>query len=236
MNTPNGNDKFKACRGILFDFGGTLDTDGDHWLDRFYDLYETVGIDVPKVDIKRVFYYADEALYGDPQVFELGLRPLMRLHVKLQFEALDMENEEWEEKLVDGFCSRTEYFLQRNVSLLARLRERFRLGVVSNFYGNVAALCSEAGISRFFDVIVDSARVGTSKPDPAIFRMALEALGLEPEETIFVGDSRERDMMPAGKAGMKTVWMKGPNPRIPQDAGPVDGCITNLTELGTMLL
>lgn len=236
MGIPTDNDKFRACRGLLLDFGGTLDTDGDHWLDRFYDLYESAGIDVPRPDIKRVFYYADDTLYGDPQVFSLGLRPLMRRHVKLQFEALDMKNAAWEEHLIDGFCSRTEFFLHRNVSLLDRLKDRYRLGVVSNFYGNVAALCEEAGIARFFDVILDSARVGRMKPDPAIFHMAVEALRVEPEETIFVGDSYERDMMPARKAGMKTVWMKGPNPRIPHNPEPVDCCITSLGELGTLLL
>jgi len=107
--------------------------------------------------------------------------------------------------------------------------------VVSNFYGNVAVLCQEAGLAPWLDVILDSTRVGVGKPDPGIFRMALDGLGLEPAEAIFVGDSYERDMMPARKMGMKTIWMKGPRPRIPRDAEPVDGCIANLTDLELLL-
>jgi putative hydrolase of the HAD superfamily len=61
--------------------------------------------------------------------------------------------------------------------------------------------------------------------------MALEKLGMPPQETIFVGDSYERDMMPARELGMKTIWMKGPNPRLPERAGPVDGVISTLPQL-----
>lgn len=228
-------DPLKTCKGILLDFGGTLDSDGEHWLDRFYDLYKEVDLDVPQHEIKRVFYRADALCCADPCVSHLGLRPLMQHHVRLQFEGLGLEGQAREERLVDGFCSRTESFLVRNASLLGRLRRNYRLGVVSNFYGNVAVLCQEAGLAPWLDVIVDSTRVGMSKPDPEIFRMALDELGLEPGHTIFVGDSYERDMMPARRMGMKTIWMKGPNPRIPHDAEPVDCCISNLTHLELLL-
>lgn len=228
-------DQFKPCKGLLLDFGGTLDSDGEHWLDRFYDLYKKAGIDVPRHEIKRVFYHADALCYADPCISRLGLRPLMHHHVRLQLEELGLLAPTREDRLVEGFCSRTESFLVRNASLLGRLRGRFHLGVVSNFYGNVAILCEEAGLARWLDVIVDSTRVGMSKPDPGIFRMALDELGLEPGETIFVGDSYERDMMPARRMGMKTIWLKGPNPRIPQDAEPVDFCISNLTDLELLL-
>ncbi len=228
-------DEFKGCKGILLDFGGTLDSDGEHWLDRFYDLYEKEGVDVSREEIKRVFYRADALCCGDPFVSGLGLRALMRHHVRLQLEELGRSVPAWEEPLVEGFCSRTESFLRRNALLLARLRERFLLGVVSNFYGNVAVLCQEAGLSPWLDVILDSTRVGVCKPDPGIFRMALDGLGLEPAEAVFVGDSYERDMMPARKMGMRTIWMKGPRPRILRDAEPVDGCISNLTDLELLL-
>lgn len=235
MSRPADLDRFKASRGILLDFGGTLDSDGEHWLDRFYDLYERAGIGVPRPEIKRVFYHADGLCYGDSTVFGLGLRPLMRRHVRLQLAELGLDAPEKQEQLVEGFCSKTEFFLSRNASLLTRLARRYRLGVVSNFYGNVATLCREAGLAESLDVILDSAQIGVSKPDPAIFRMALARLELEPDEAIFVGDSYERDMMPARRVGMKTLWLKGPNARFPQDPEPVDSCISNLTELESLL-
>jgi putative hydrolase of the HAD superfamily len=84
-------------------------------------------------------------------------------------------------------------------------------------------------------VILDSAQIGVSKPDLGIFRTALERLQLDPEQVIFVGDSYERDMIPAREVGMKTIWLKGPNPRIPANAGSVDASISSLSELEVLI-
>lgn len=220
-----------GCSGILFDFGGTLDSDGDHWLDRFYDLYETVGLRVSQAAIKEAFYQADRSCCDDPQVNDWGLRHLMAHHVRLQFSALDLAMPAAEADLVDRFCTRMEGCLQHNRKLLERLARRYRLGVVSNFYGNVAALCREANLSDLFRVILDSVRIGFGKPDPRIFQMALAQMELPVDRVAFVGDSYDRDMIPAGVLGLRTIWLKGPKPRIPDGAPPVDGVITKLSEL-----
>ena len=227
---------FTDCKAILLDFGGTLDSDGEHWLDRFYELYEMAGLDVPRDEIKRVFYLADEMCCMDPEVDFLGLRPLMRHHVQLQFSALQLNRCAQQEKMVDTFCAKTERVLQRNALLLSRLKPRYRLGVVSNFYGNVTVLCEEAGLTPLLGVILDSTRIGVGKPDPRIFELALRELRANPEEAVFVGDSYERDMMPARRLGMKTIWMKGPHPRLPEDPEPVDAVISSLAELESLLL
>lgn len=106
---------------------------------------------------------------------------------------------------------------------------------MSNFYGNVACLCREAGLDESLDVILDSNRIGMSKPDAEIFRIALSRLSLPPERVVFVGDSYERDMIPSRELGMKTIWLKGPNPRVPEGAGPVDAWIGSLPELEVLL-
>ena len=134
-----------------------------------------------------------------------------------------------------AFCADTEKILERNAGILEHLREHYKLGVVSNFYGNVPALCEEAGLTPYLEIILDSTRLGIGKPNPDIFLTALEALRLPAEEVVFVGDSYERDMIPAQKIGMKTIWMKGPNPRMRHDAAPVDACITSLAELRALL-
>jgi putative hydrolase of the HAD superfamily len=228
-------ERFRGSKAILFDFGGTLDSDGEHWLDRFYALYEDAGLDLPPSEIKRAFYDADAICCRDPKVTSFGLRPLMKYLVHLQFEILDLENDAKEEELVEAFCSKSERFLRRNALFLSRVRRCYRLGLVSNFYGNVATLCEEAGLAESLDMILDSARIGMSKPDPEFFRMALAKLGMRPQQVIFVGDSYERDMMPARDVGMKTLWLKGPQPRIPSNAGPVDGWISSLSELEVLI-
>lgn len=231
----NGSD-FSGCKAILFDFGGTLDSDGEHWLDRFYELYEKVGISVPRERIKQVFYQADARCCDDPQVNGMGLRPLMRHHVRLQFAELDLNDRAKEERMVDEFCTKTEACLERNQRLLARLHGLYRMAVVSNFYGNVATLCDEAGLSQYLTAVLDSTQLGLAKPDPEIFRAALRKLDAEAEKCVFVGDSYERDMLPARRLGMKTIWIKGPNPRLPAEPEPVDHTISSLAELGALLL
>ena len=227
--------RFRGCEAILFDFGGTLDSDGEHWLDRFYALYEQVKLNIPAPEIKRVFYHADGLCSSDPQVMLLGLRPLMKKHVHLQLTALSLVDEKKEMEIAEAFCEKSEYFLRRNGVLLRRLRNRYRLGLVSNFYGNVRTLCEEAGFADILDVIFDSVLMGMSKPDPEIFLAALAKLALPAGKVIFVGDSYERDMIPARTLGMKTLWLRGLNPRIPENAGPVDGSILSLSELEELL-
>jgi putative hydrolase of the HAD superfamily len=228
-------EKFRGCEAILFDFGGTLDSDGEHWLDRFYALYEQMGLKIPLSEIKRVFYHADGLCSSDSRVVSLGLRSLMKHHVHLQFLSLSLADGEREKKMVEAFCAQSEYFLRRNARLLHRMKNRYRLGLVSNFYGNVGTLCEEAGLAELLDVVLDSALVGMSKPDPEIFGAALERLKLPSKKVISVGDSFERDMIPSRDIGMKTIWLKGPNPRMPENAGAVDASISSLPELEVLV-
>jgi HAD superfamily hydrolase (TIGR01509 family) len=221
-----------GCRGILFDFGGTLDSDGEHWFDRFLALYHDAGLDLPQEEIKRVFYHADGLCCEDPRVRVMGLRPLMEHHVRIQFQALGLKDEKKAEGMVHSFCSKTEHILRRNAAILQALCKRYHLGIVSNFYGNLLALCEEAGLAPSLRVILDSTIVGCSKPGPEIFRMALDGLSLPAEEVAFVGDSWERDIVPAGRLGMKTVWLRGQNAGPPTvTTPPADACISSLPEL-----
>lgn len=223
------------CTAILFDFGGTLDSDGGHWLDRFYALYDEAGPRLPAEEVKRAFYRADAACEQDPEVNRMGLRTLMRLHVRLQFEGLGVRDPERERQMVERFCEPMEAVLRRNAAVLRRLSRARRLGVVSNFYGNVDVLCEEAGLAASLDAIVDSARVGIRKPDPGIFQLALDRLGVVAAEAAFVGDSCERDLRPAQGLGMRTVWLKGPAARPPQDAVTPDAVIATLPELEALV-
>ena len=84
-------------------------------------------------------------------------------------------------------------------------------------------------------MIIDSGCVGVAKPDPRIFELAVERLRLHAGSTAFIGDSYERDMMPSAQLGLKTIWLKGPNPRMPEHAPPVDAVIARLSELEALV-
>jgi putative hydrolase of the HAD superfamily len=82
-----------------------------------------------------------------------------------------------------------------------------RLGVVSNSDGRVDAALAAAGLRDCFEVVIDSALFGAEKPDPAIFRAALEALRVAPEEALYVGDLYEVDVLGARAAGMEAILL-----------------------------
>jgi putative hydrolase of the HAD superfamily len=89
---------------------------------------------------------------------------------------------------------------------LARLKAAgLLLGVVSNSEGRVEQALEAAGLREYFDVVVDSAALGIEKPDPRIFQAALDALGVAPEEALYVGDLYEVDIVGARAAGMEAV-------------------------------
>jgi putative hydrolase of the HAD superfamily len=91
---------------------------------------------------------------------------------------------------------------------LSRLRAAgLRLGVVSNSDGRVEQALQAAGLRQYFDVVVDSALVGVEKPDPRIFEAALGALGVAPEEALYVGDLYEIDVVGARAAGIEAVLL-----------------------------
>jgi putative hydrolase of the HAD superfamily len=94
---------------------------------------------------------------------------------------------------------------------LRRLRRAgLKLGVVSNSDGRVEEALIAAGLRPYFDVVVDSTLAGVEKPHPAIFRAALDALGLTPAEALYVGDLYEVDVLGANAAGIPAVLLVPP--------------------------
>ncbi|MCA1561661.1 MAG: HAD-IA family hydrolase [Acidobacteria bacterium] len=91
--------------------------------------------------------------------------------------------------------------------LLTRVRDYARIGVVSN---NVREEQEEklrhCGLDRFVDALVVSEEVGAAKPDPEIFRVALERLACSADQAVMVGDSWAADIAGARRLGMRAIW------------------------------
>jgi putative hydrolase of the HAD superfamily len=91
----------------------------------------------------------------------------------------------------------------RTGDALERLRAAgLALAVVSNSDGRVEDALRATGLRNYFHVVLDSAIVGMEKPDPRIFRAALDRLGVAPAEALYVGDLYEVDVVGARAAGM----------------------------------
>ena len=226
-----------ARPAVLLDFGGTLDADGVPWKVRVRRLFHQARLPVSAGEFDPAFHAADDALVGTISrtlAFEATVEELFRGLARRLGLSLA---EPIAARLARQFVAETRAHLQANVPVLERLAERYRLGVVSNFYGNLARVCADTGIERYFDVLVDSACVGHRKPEPAIFHHALDALGATPNSVVFVGDSLERDMAGARRALIRHVWLTPGEPTSPSRGGccPGDRVIHSLHELDRVL-
>jgi len=97
------------------------------------------------------------------------------------------------------------------------------VGVVSNTRFSARAWMHALRLKGLaVDFVVSSADVGARKPDPAIFRAALERLRVPPRDVWFVGDSYEKDVKGAAAAGVSPVWFGGPRSPLPSGAAAAD--------------
>ncbi|MBB6637469.1 HAD family hydrolase [Cohnella thailandensis] len=92
--------------------------------------------------------------------------------------------------------------------LLGELRDRgYKLGIVSNYYGNLAEALEQTKLAPLFDSAIDSDVVGLEKPDPRIFRLCCDELEVEPAEAVYVGDMPPYDVDGAIRAGLLPILL-----------------------------
>ena len=205
------------------------------WKERFFTLWRGEGAADRPDAFDPVFYRADDALVGAIPVTLSFDETVRRLTANIA-SGLAVRDERVITRVADRFLDDAHRHLRRNQPLLARLGARYRLGLVSNFYGNLETVCHNTAILSLFGVIVDSVRAGFSKPDPRIFMQALDGLGVAPVDATFVGDSAARDMGGARALGMRHIWLIAD----PSPAGgpccPGDAVIHSLADVEALLL
>ena len=224
----------RDIEAVLFDLGGTLDAAGIAWKERLYRLHCAEGLAFAPERFASLFYQVDDALVGAVSP-ELSLRDTVWRLVSTLGDALHVDATR-SDRIALEFYESARAYARDHERLLAQLAGRYRLGVVSNFYGNLGAVCRELGLARYLTVMVDSTVVGWTKPDPRIFRHALEHLEVPARAAIFVGDSPSRDMVGARDSGMAHVWLTGDGPRTAAPCCPDDPVIRSLDELRGLLL
>jgi putative hydrolase of the HAD superfamily len=124
-------------------------------------------------------------------------------------------HEEWSEgqihevchELYDIYVAPEHYQLFEDVKeCLAKLQEQgLRLGIVSNFAPTLKAILESKGILSYFDPVIVSTEVGLEKPDPAIFKLALELSGLEAKDILYIGDHERNDIWAPNQVGIDAV-------------------------------
>lgn len=207
-------------KAILFDYGGTLDTAARHWSYVIHDGYKSAGVDLTQDDFREAYVYAERALakyrYIRPDDDFLSL---LRKKITIEVEYL-LQHQMWNPQSIDAklklidsvalFCNRYAYgHICHSAKILSQLSAKYKLVMVSNFYGNLPTVLRTYGIDHYFSGIVESATVGVRKPNPDIYKLGVETAGVNANECLVIGDSYSKDIVPGHKVGCTTVWFKG---------------------------
>lgn len=217
-------------KGYIFDYGGTLDTGGQHWGMLLWHAFERHQVPVSESQFRDAYVYAERTL-GRNKIIQPTDTFLQTLTKKVQLELTYLNNESYTDAIVSDVYERTKSQTALSRRVLMQMKAS-PMVLVSNFYGNISVVLQEFGLDGIFAEVIESAVVGIRKPDPQIFLMGVDALGMKPEEVTVVGDSLEKDIIPAKRAGCHTVWLKGEGWTNAQDGeNQADRVIMTLDEL-----
>lgn len=217
-------------KGYIFDYGGTLDTGGQHWGMLLWHAFERHQVPVSESQFRDAYVYAERTL-GRNKIIQPTDTFLQTLKAKVQLELTYLNNESYTDAIVSDVYERTKSQTALSRRVLMQMKAS-PMVLVSNFYGNISVVLQEFGLDGIFAEVIESAVVGIRKPDPQIFLLGVDALGMKPEEVTVVGDSLEKDIIPAKRAGCHTVWLKGEGWTNAQDGeNQADRVIMSLDEL-----
>ncbi|MDR1369470.1 MAG: HAD family hydrolase [Dysgonamonadaceae bacterium] len=207
-------------KGLIFDYGATIDSNGKHWAEVLWDAYVKVGVPVGKPEFRDAYVYGERYLALNPVVKpDFTFKEVLLAKTELQIDWL-VENGFLleEDKKISGFSSAVSEqcynfaraTIEKARPVLDRLFDKYPMVLVSNFYGNIEAVLEDFDLQNYFVEIVESAVVGVRKPDPAIFALGVKALDLPANNVVVVGDSYKKDIAPAQSLGCQAIRIKGP--------------------------
>ncbi|MFC0476761.1 HAD family hydrolase [Robertmurraya beringensis] len=189
-------------KAVLFDLDGTLlnrDESVNKFIDNQYERLNKWLKHIPKEEYITRFIELDKHGYvWKDKVYQQLTKEFMISDIDWEWLLKDYINEF--KYCCVPFANLTQTLEQLKSSHLL-------LGMITNGYGqfqmdNIKAL----GIEKYFDVILVSEWEGIKKPDPVIFKRAIDKLNVTPNQSIFVGDHPENDVKASQLVGMKGIW------------------------------
>jgi putative hydrolase of the HAD superfamily len=194
------------------------------------------GVNVKYTVFRDAYIKARDALYVEAN--ERLEEPHFNLRIAKALQSLGYSfdvNSKAVAGATNAFCEGFMEYVRMDEnakSALEKLHEKYKLGIVSNFAipECVDKLLEKHGLNKLFDVVVVSATVNKRKPSPEIFHKALEKLGVTAENSVFVGDTADADILGAKAAGMKTIFIERRVQEETEQACP-DQTIKSLSEL-----
>ena len=199
---------------ILFDFGGTIDTNGIHWSEKFWLSYWPYKMPLSKAVFEDAYRFSEKRMKSIIHKND-DLRAMLGKQYAEQMKYLAKENYlTYDPSVVTKLTESCYGDVFRSTKIAEKvfiklIEEKYTLGIVSNFTGNLSAVLKGLQIEQYFSVVVDSMVVGYEKPDIEIYQYAAKMLKTDPKDICMVGDSYSRDIQPAKKIGCFTVWLNG---------------------------
>lgn len=232
----------EKIRAIAFDFGGTLDAPFLHWMDIYLLLYTgTLKLPLTRENFRDSYIHAERMMERlQPVKPYHSLLQTQQFKTHMQFVNLIERNilpntPYYREELpLEAARLATEYsatYVAQSKEVLAELAKRYTLLLVSNYYGNIRQIVTDLGIASYFHSITDSTIEGVRKPDPALWKLAIDRASFPMDEVLIVGDSLKNDILPAQLLGCQAIQGC---PTLPQEPTRVT-CITSLKQLLTLL-
>lgn len=227
---------------VIFDFGGTLDTNGIHWSEKFRMTYEEARLNIKPEDFNEAYVKAEPKMY-ETVLEDDDLFTTLQKQSYLQLTYL-IENKGYKFYNSPGVvatdismrcCSYVNKCIADVIPLLEEFKGKIKYSLVSNFYGNIKSVLRSLDIDNYFDSIIDSTTVNIRKPDERIFSLVLSELKTEAEHTISVGDSYDRDIVPSKKLGCKTAWLNVQSWTIPEDTSAADFIMKDIKDLSNII-
>lgn len=211
-------------KGIIFDYGGTIDTNSVHWSEVIWEGFQHACVPVNKEHFRMAYVHGERSLAKFPLVQPYhNMLDLLRIKLNIEtsflvdahlWKGMEGKGKEAERLAISNSIAQYCYdYVLRTLSVarpvIAQLSQQYPLVLVSNFYGNINTILIDFKLDEYFKDVIESSVVGIRKPDPRIFSLGVEALKLKADEVVVVGDSFSKDIVPADSLGCKTVWVQG---------------------------
>lgn len=224
-------------RGIIFDYGGTLDSRGIHWSEILWQGYQQASVPIDKETFRMAYVEGERALARERIILpQDNFHTLLRKKVAHEISYLPEQPDQatrnrWID-LIAAYCDNAaRECINEARPVLEQLHSQFPMMLVSNFYGNIDEVLRDYGIRHLFKGIIESAVVGIRKPNPTLFRLGVDALEMPPEQVLVVGDSLKKDIEPAEQLGCQVLWLKGKGWTETEDEQTHPHMITRITQV-----
>lgn len=201
-------------RAVTFDFGQTLaELDHEFMQRRVHGFGAELDVAAARAATVAAWHaYGTAKSLGHARAWQAMMLEFLRAGGVRKVRA-DSADPEYPEKIAQLLwdAQPTHNLWRKPIAgmfeLVAELRAQgVPVGIISNSEGHLAELVEELGHHELFGVIVDSGRVGVDKPNPRIFELAAEALGVKLADIVHVGDAWEADVIGARAAGADAIW------------------------------